>query len=946
MRKFFCIFILFFNNFLAFSLESFKEIHLYYIDSDKNGKIDLVEIEFNKELTWSLNFEKIFTYSNVGGLSTSKLESVIWTDIISNYYLSGNVLWLNLIEQDNYFTGFIVNNTPSSHLRLKTNAWIWIKSIDNEEIKFLYTTSFDSYKNVSYKEKIEKNSENEDVQENVEENEDNETWSWEVLEEIIEEEIDDETETNSGEILEEDTEFSTWEISEENTNTWEVLWEEKSIFSYQIKLLFQSPSYLLEKDIEPQNYNCDNSKTDCKVNFNLNIDEWIWFKSILTSKYICEWDFWFSEFEEEKSKCNPNTIVYPIWDFETRFKVTEKSSWKIFQKSFFVKNEWFKESLIPTKIVYVSSSSSVSDTNISNPINIEIPEIIIQSWLDENNNCKKEDCSVNLIYNQNNSKLACLWDFSGGSFDIWTDKKCNPSYVKYGIWAFKITLKVYEISNPNNFKESYLYFSNKKQENIKEKKLEEDEIVFEKEEEINKEEIFKNYTLKIIKVSPNPIWAENLEFIELQNFWDEEIDLKNCSLDDIVPGWSKAFIFKETFILKPNQKQKFYKFDTKISINNSWKEEVNLFCFDTLIDNLSFDFSIPEWFILTKELNLDQIKTVKKQKNKNIYEINYLSWDKKIVSFDESFDAIDDLMKKDLPSEEKKQKLFELVEKSFYQKISKQKSWVKIYGTTIPNTKIIFKLDEKIEDDFSFLNLFSLKSFASNNIYETKSDKSWSYEFYIKEPNIWEFELKTFLNFWEDNLYELPKKSSLEIDSDYLEYINSSKNSTKQEKLYLEPKSIITLQWKLTSNKTFKDNKLVCFWVSECSVNLDWSQSLWEKLKYFWDFGNGKTFDKKNPASYKFWVWKHIISLKITDEKNEDISFFIIEVTWKILKEKPKNTQVENKITKNNKIDIIQTANAQDIKKYDVKTHIILSLSLIFIFILWALILLKRKKII
>lgn len=950
--SFFIIFCLFFNNFLVFSQENFKENYLYYLDTDNNWKIDKLEIEFNKILTWSLNLEKIFFYSNTWWLSTSKLDSLDWNNMISNYYLSWNILLLSLIEKDNYLTWLIINNTTLSHLRIKTNAWVWIKSIDSEEIKFLYTTSFDSYKNVSYKENLQENTEeeNQDIEEIIEEteNENEGTWSWEILEEIEDEVID---------IIEEETEVSTWEILEENTNSGEILQEEDNIFLYQIKLLFQSPSYLLEKDIETQNYNCDNSKTDCKVNFNLNIDEWSWFKSISTSKYICEWDFWFSEFEEEKSKCNPNTIVYPIWYFETRFKVTEKSSWKIFQKSFFVKNEWFKESLIPTKIVYVSSNSSVSDTNISNPINIEIPEIIIQSWLDENNNCKKEDCSVNLIYNQNNSKLACLWDFSGGSFDIWADKKCNPWYVKYWLWDFKVTLKVYQKDNPANFQESYLYFSNKKVEQILSEIEEKETTKEDLEDEIDKElweekinintwENLQNYTLKIIKVSPNPIWAENLEFIELQNFWDEEIDLKNCSLDDIVPGWSKAFIFKETFILKPNQKQKFYKFDTKISINNSWKEEVNLFCFDTLIDNLSFDFSIPEWFILTKELNLDQIKTVKKQKNKNIYEINYLSWDKKIVSFDESFDAIDDLMKKDLSREEKKQKLFELVEKSFYQKISKQKSWVKIYGTTIPNTKIIFKLDEKIEDDFSFLNLFYQKSFASNNIYETKSDKSWSYEFYIKEPNIWEFELKTFLNFWEDNLYELPKKSSLEIDSDYLEYINSSKNSTKQEKLYLEPKSIITLQWKLTSNKTFKDNKLVCFWVLECSVNLDWSQSLWEKLKYFWDFGNGKTFDKKNPASYKFWVWKHIISLKITDGKNEDISFFIIEVTWKILKEKPKNTQVENKITKNNKIDIIQTANAQDIKKYDVKTHIILSLSLIFIFILWALILLKRKKII
>lgn len=942
MKKIFIIVIIFsliFNNFQAFSQETFKENYLYYFDTDNNWKIDLLQINFNKNLTWSLNLEKIFLYSNTWGLSSSKLDSALWNQIISNYYLSWNILWLNLFEQDNYLTWLIINNTISSHLRLKTNAWIWIKSIDNEEIKFLYTTSFDSYKNVIFKEFFKKDEEQEieEIEENIEEIEEEETWSWEIIEE---ENLDENT--NSWEVLEEETENLTWETLEE-TNSWEILSEENNVLEHQIKLLFQSPSYLLEKDKEVENYNCDRSKTDCKVNFNLNIDEWSGFKSISTSKYECIWDFWFWEFEEEKNKCNPNTIVYPIWEFETKFKIVEKLTWKFSQKNFFIKNEWFKEEFLPTKTVYIWINSN---TNNAIPINISTPEIVVQSWLDENWNCKNNDCSVNVIYNQENSKIACIWDFPRWNFDIWNDKKCNPTYVKYPIWDFKITLKVYEIWNESNYKENYLYFSNKQKEIIKQEIKEDIEEVIEEKIEINPEETQKNYTLKIRKVLPNPIWTENLEFIEIENFWNEEVDLKNCSLDDIINSWSKPYIFKESLILKPNQTQKFYKYDTKININNSWIEEINLFCNQILIDNLSFNFPVPEWFILSHELNLKNVKNVKKQKNKNIYEIEYISWEKKIVSFDESFDAIYDLMKKDLSLEEKKQKLFELVEKSFYQKISKQKSWIKIYWTTIPNTKIIFKLEEKNEDDFSFLNLFYKKSFASNDIFETKSDKSWNYEFYIKKPNIWEFEVKTFLNFWENNLYELPKKSSLEVDLDYLEYINSSKNNTKIKKEYINPKSVITLQWKLTSNKTFKDNKLVCLWISECSVNLDWSESLWEKLKYFWDFWNGKTFQNKNPSSYKFWVWKHIISLKITDWKNEDINFFIVEVTWKKPKEKPKSTQVEIKTTKNNKIDIIQTANAWDIKKIDVKTHIFLSLSLILIFILWALVLLKRKKII
>ncbi len=926
--SFFILIFLLINNSLVFSLNDLNENYLYYFDTDNNWKIDKLEIEFNKNLTWNLNFDKIFFYSNTWWLSTSKLDSVIWTNLISNYYLSWNILWIDLIQQDNYLTGLTINNTTSSHLRLKTNVWIWITDVDWNEIKFLYTTSFDSYKNVSYKENI------------LPENE--QTWTWETLPEIIE---DVNVETNSWEILEEENiETSTWE-TQDNSSSWNLLEDEninsQNTFSHQIKLLFQSPSYLLEKD---QTwvilYNCDTSKTDCKVNLNLNIDEWTWFESISTSKYECIWDFGFSgETDDEKNKCNPNTVTYPLGEFETNYKIIEKSNtWNYFTWSLMIKNEWFKETSIPTKIVYVWWwSSTIVYNSIENPINIETPEIVIQSWLDENKNCKKENCSINLNYEIRNSKEACLWDFPGWVFDFWTNKKCNPWYVKYPLWDFKVTLRVYEIWKEYNFKESNLYFTNKTPSPLVSTSEQPSPLApLPEVEGNNTEEIPKNYTLKISKVSPNPTWSDNLEFIEIQNFWSWEIDLSWCSLDDEIWNGSKAYNFWESVSLKENESKKFYKFDTKLNINNSWNEEVNLICNWILVDNLKWNFSVSEWFILSNDLDLNEIKKIKKQKDKNIYEITYKNSEEKTLSFDESFDVIDDLMKKDLSKEEKKQKLYDLVEKSFYQKVSKQKSWVKVYWTTIPNTKIIIKL-EKLNEEFSFIELISPRTFAWNNTFETKSDKNWSYEIYLKNPDIWEFELKTFLNFWENNLIELPKKSSLEIDNDYLEYISSARNSKNVEKDYETPKSIIILQWKLTKNKTFSNNKLVCIDVDECSINLDWSGSKWKKIKYYWDFWNGKIFTKKNPTSYKFWVWVHMISLTVSDNENKDTSFFIVEVKSKELKNK--------KVSKNL---LVQKANAsfeETQTNNNIKIHIIYSSLLFLMFLLLSFLILKNKNI-
>jgi hypothetical protein len=42
---------------------------------------------------------------------------------------------------------------------------------------------------------------------------------------------------------------------------------------------------------------------------------------------------------------------------------------------------------------------------------IDTPKIIIQSGLDENNICKKDDCNLNLNYEVKNSKESCLWSF-------------------------------------------------------------------------------------------------------------------------------------------------------------------------------------------------------------------------------------------------------------------------------------------------------------------------------------------------------------------------------------------------------------------------------------------------------------------------------------------------------------------------------------------------------
>lgn len=1080
MKKIFAIILLIcfvLKNLLVFSMDSLQENYLYYFDADWNWKIDNIQIDFNRELTWSLNFEKIFFSSNTWWLSLQKIDRVSWNDFIENTYLSWNILWIKIVEQDNYLTWLIINNGTSSHLRIRTNNWIWITDLDWNEIVFSFTTSFNNYKNAKYW-FIFNNFDNWGsdnwVDDLTEQDNEQNSWSWvsqneennsDEDNEIIEEESVWENDSGQEDLVDEvgEGEESIWEnnqeiIDKENSNDlqnenedennseeylqswshtsgWVSETEENNLteFPYKVSLFFQSPSYLLEKVDEEKNYNCDTSKTDCKANFNLNIDEWSWFKTIWT-KYICEWDFWLLKKTWEENKCNPNTIVYPAWSFETTFKVYEKSNtWVYFQNKIFIKNEWYKTENT-TKTVYISTYSTPS--YVEN-INIEIPKISVQSWLDENNNCKKTDCNLNLIYEPKNSKEECLWSFPWWIFSDWNANNCNPSYVKYWIWDFKVTLRVYQKWNESNYKESYFYFSNKKiakdagkAENNYEKidfislksiiilqwtlwknktlswniltcfwetcnvnfdwsqsewkdifydwnfwdwetfswknppsktyekwnykislKIYDDNWnedisyfyinVFSDEKEFIKSSIEKDekidiskYNLKISKIFPNPVWADNFEFIEVKNLSDEDVNLFWCSLDNEIWKWSKEFLIKENIILKPSETRKFYKFETKINIRNSWYEEVNLTCFNNLLDKKSWDFSVPEWFIVDENISLENIKEVKKDKENWNFNIIYKNDKSEKIKQDEKLNIFENVLKNNLSKEEKVEKITSIINETFTQKISKQKSWIKISWVSVPNETLFLKFNQN--NDLGFLNLLFPKTYADDDIFEAKTDNFWVYEFFIDKPNVWEFEIKNYLKIWDD-LLEIEKNNILEVDDEYLDYIKSDEKEKKAEN-FVMPKSVITLQWVLGKKKIVW-NKIVCEWVSECSINLDWRKSLGKKLSYFWDFWNWKTFEKSNPASYKFRSWEYMISLTVKSWDYKDISYFFIEVI-------PKEKDETEEESKNIFIPKANASSDDDVVSISVEKHILYSFLVFVLFLFLWFIVLRKKGII
>jgi micrococcal nuclease len=212
-----------------------------------------------------------------------------------------------------------------------------------------------------------------------------------------------------------------------------------------IKNIFQNPTYLLEKEFEKEVYECDQSQTECKVNFDLR-QAFSWFTE---SKYSCYIDFWFPTWEEEK--CNPITIIFPIGkDYSVTTTIQEKTN---------LTNK------IQRQIIIKNTPPPFSFPDITFDIQSGLELSLSGSY-----ECKTASCSVNLTVEHvftgfySVSKYWCFWNFWSGILDnTGSINDCNPSYVSYPFfWEQKIELQLFEKANPSNFKTGFFTFFNTK----------------------------------------------------------------------------------------------------------------------------------------------------------------------------------------------------------------------------------------------------------------------------------------------------------------------------------------------------------------------------------------------------------------------------------------------------------------------------------------------------
>ncbi|NDK09455.1 lamin tail domain-containing protein [Candidatus Gracilibacteria bacterium] len=227
---------------------------------------------------------------------------------------------------------------------------------------------------------------------------------------------------------------------------------DNSITAPNIKIEFQRPSYIIPSD-DSSLFTCDDSIDECKANFNLDSSFGEGFKE---NDFYCEIDFGFGTITGEENKCNPNTVIFPVGNYDLEFKIFSKTHPEVFSTK---KVTLMNSGYVP-KFSISTSQSITGENKAFSVFTVVMKKIIVQSGviLDGFNvyKCKKEKCSMNLDYKTQEKYEKCFWDFGQGvaSNDL-THTRCNPGLIKYGIGEFKGSLTVFEKGNDTNFKKIY-----------------------------------------------------------------------------------------------------------------------------------------------------------------------------------------------------------------------------------------------------------------------------------------------------------------------------------------------------------------------------------------------------------------------------------------------------------------------------------------------------------
>jgi hypothetical protein len=671
----------------------------------------------------------------------------------------------------------------------------------------------------------------------------------------------------------------------------------------EFNIIFQNPSYILEKDLIKNEYFCDPEKDICKINIKVLdlLGEDIW------SHLSCETKY--SHSFETDDRCNPTTFILEE-DIEILYKIFEKNNSEnykekkiVFKAQENIVDETIEKNEYQDNEENITSSGSQENTwswiietwsRIIEPwsweidkVNKILPEIIleIQSGLDYSGTwniymCQKEECKINLDVTESftgiliENDYECDWDFSSWIFTVSnTETKCNPWYVNYWSWIHEVSIKVIEKDNIENFISKVFYIHN-----IKEIDIDTDVLIdTDDDTEIATEQSSDDYEKEDKNTGSWTIeewvdtlhqdnWVEVLTWTWFQeNTWTWEIVQEVIILPEILLIVQSGLAYTGTWNIYTCDKEEC-KINLDISESFTWHlDEADYLC-EWIFWSWSFktadtDKKCNPWYVeFPAGLHEVWIKILIKNNNENYIEKNIF---------------IDN------------------TEKNIQEIVIKESNWGWSSWTLSKSKQstVDITLNKKIEVQ-SWLNDESIceEELCKINLqYESSSYETCEWDFWnidVKETYIttcnpgfiyypsWKYKIS--LRVKNNKINSLHIKT-LEISNIYIHKEQSDDKEEwgnhwiwKTEKIEDTKKKIhfdIELQGKKVDYKKYIWDKIICFWVDKCSINLKTKNST--KYLYYWSFDNGELSTKSNPSAVWFNSGSYLINLVVQYEGQE-----------------------------------------------------------------------------
>ena len=720
----------------------------------------------------------------------------------------------------------------------------------------------------------------------------------------------------------------TWATENNNSNSWVT---EDVLKNFEIKNTFQSPTYLLDKDEQKDEYVCDETQKDCKVNFDFrpSFDE-----TFKAKDFSCEIEVW-DEFIEN---CNPNTINF--FEPETEVKI------KIFLKS---ENNIFKEKII--KILKKDWQDSQQESSENN----------WQTQEEEKDNSKNDDflnkfeiknifqSPSNLLEKEENKEIyncettkECKVNFDfRGSFDtefkarnhicelsFWDQKieNCNPKTITLPTGSTEFIFRVYKKSDKNIFKEKKIIIIN---ENLQTSNYE----VFVPQAKIRVESWILNGKCEKQNCKVNFIFEnKNRNLKCVWKFWEGEFKAwteNRCNPWIVTFPYGKHLITLRVYNKKDESHftEDYFEFENPFEpeeleakieldwVSKKYQKTKNLaICYWTSKCKLNFSAK-NLWKKIEKYLwdfwNWEIFEW------KNPKTIEFLEWKHKVSL--KIFDNKNNSKEYFFDVEVTKNEEESILKKLFWKRKEDENLKVKITKAQ-NNFNISWNNDRNILINKTF-DFPLLWRFIHNEKYYVNIDELWNFQQSSAYDRAWRYKLEFYekddewnINFLKEKDVEISYKNELnatlsQIQKEAKEEIKQQKEFQKIQKK-LEKKEKVTkkqekekylkiiLQWKLTKNKKIDWKKIICNW--PCSLNFSAETNIKSK-EIFWDLWNWEKFNWKNPKTVKYEPGKYKAQVSYTWENWTISDYFDIEVS-KVVKKTRKKRASKSRKSKKTKV--------------------------------------------